>query len=236
MLRKIAAAAGAVTAVIGMAVNAAAQETVESSMHIWQGYKDSAAYTFVMDTYTETASIAKTEQDGSVTVVSGTYAVDTDGNLTVTDMDGAQQTWNAVQESLCRNTVTVPGEDTEIILAKGDPVIARYINRYAWYVGLSEEGDAYTFGISLDCTKLIFGFYTSEDDTLYETEFSLDITQSGDGVLSGTASDEDGRTCSFSYEMIEENPLHAQISMNGESCSVSAVESRIFGDYTGQES
>ena len=38
-----------------------------------------------------------------------------------------------------------------------------------------------------------------------------------------------------SYEMIDENPLRVQITLNGEACETSAVESRIIPGYTQEQ-
>lgn len=216
----------------------AEEETTQeaSSVVIWQGYRDAVSYTFVLDSDSQTASVSETSADGTMTSVSGACQIAEDHTLTVTSSEGTSYTWQATADSACASTVSgqdlLTGQDVEIALWKADPGIKDSVNEYAWYTGQSEEGDAYTYGISLDCTKLIFAFYTPDEDTLYETAFSLAITDSGDGVLSGEAVDAEGGSYAFTYEMIDDNPLHVRLSLNGESCEASAVEARIIEGYT----
>ncbi len=201
----------------------------ESVLRLWQGYMNGSSYTFRIDPEEGTACIAKTAEDGTAEIISGACAVDESGLLTVTGEDGTIQSWTASAVSSC--AITASGEDGEITLVRADPNLAELINDYAWYAGLSEEGDAYTYGIALDCSKLIFGFYTEEDETLYETELSLTQTGGGDGTISGTAVDDEGTQYTFSYSLIEDNPVHASITLNGETCEVSAIEARVFSQY-----
>lgn len=213
------------------------QET--PSVSIWQGYKDSAAYTFLLDPENQTASVSETASDGALYSYTGAYSISEDGTLSVMSQDGSEISWNSSSASTCQNVVSgqdlISWEDVEVSLVKAAPATVDSINEYAWYAGLSEEGDAYTYGISSDCTQLVFAFYTPGDDELYETHFTLDITDSGDGVLSGQAADDEGGVYSFSYELIDENPLHVYITLNGESCETSAVEARIIPGYTEEQ-
>ena len=210
----------------------------ESSVIIWQGYCDPMSYTFVLDSDQQTASVSETSSDGALTAVSGTYQITEEGALKITSADGAEYSWTATPASTCVNTVSgqdlLTGQDVEITLVKAASGITESVNEYAWYTGQSEEGDAYTYGISPDCTKMIFAFCTPEEDYTYITEFSIEITESGDGVLSGVAADSEGESYLFSYEMIEENPLHVRLTLNGESCEASAVEARVVPGYTGE--
>ena len=209
----------------------------ESSVIIWQGYCDPISYTFVLDSDQQTASVSETSSDGVMTTVSGTYQITEEGALKITSADGAEYNWMATPVSTCVNTVSgqdlLTGQGVEVTLVKAASGIEESINEYAWYTGQSEEGDAYTYGISTDCTKMIFAFCTPEED-YYETEFSIEITESGDGVLSGVAADSEGESYLFSYEMIVENPLHVRLTLNGESCEASAVEARVVPGYTGE--
>lgn len=230
---------------LGMTGIVSAQETPENavqespSVSIWQGYRDSVSYTFLLDPESMTASVGETASDGTLSSFSGTYRIDEDGTLFATSEDGREISWTSFPASSCQNTVSgqdlLSGQEVELTLVKVDPEIKESISEYAWYAGLSEEGDAYTYGISSDCTKLVFAFCTPEEDELYKTSFSLDITDSGNGVLSGQAADEEGGIYSFSYELIDENPLHVLITLNGESCEASAVEARIIPGYTEEQ-
>ena len=242
MRKRIAALICMAITALGMTGMVPAEEAAEasgqevSSVVIWQGYCDAMSYTFVLDSDSQTASVSETSPDGTMSSVSGSYGIAEDHTLTVTSSEGTVYTWQAAAASACASTVSgqdlLTGQNVEIALWKADPGIKDSVNEYAWYVGQSEEGDAYTYGLSLDCTKLIFGFYTPDEDTLYETAFSLEITDSGNGVLSGRAVDSEGESYAFSYEMIDENPLHVRLSLNGESCEASAVEARIIEGYT----
>ncbi len=209
------------------------QETdaqVDNGIRIWQGYLDGNAYTFRLDTENGDATIAKTQVDGTLELLTGSYVIDDAGSLTVTAEDGTVQAWNASPVSSCQTAAS--SEAGEITLVRADPNMEDAINEYAWYVGLSPEGDAYTYGVSLDCTEMIFGFYAVGDETLYETKFNLTQTESGDGTITAVASDEEGNAYAFSYEVIDDSPLHVYVTLNGETCEASAVEARAFSGYT----
>lgn len=201
----------------------------DNGIRIWQGYLDGTSYTFRVDMENQLASVAKTQSDGALELITGSYTVDEAGSLIVTAEDGTAQTWTASTVSSCQ--LTAGCDAGEVTLARADSNLEDQINDYAWYTGLSEEGDAYTYGISLDCTQIIFGFYTAGDETLYETEFTLSQTGGGDGTITATATDEDGNAYAFGYEMIDENPLHVNITLNGETIEASAVEARTFEGY-----
>ncbi len=201
----------------------------DTGVRIWQGYLDGVSYTFRLDMENQNATIAKTTSDGTLESITGSYVVDDAGSLVVTAEDGTTQTWSASTVSSCQ--ITAGSEVGEVTLARADSNLEEKINDYAWYTGLSEEGDAYTFGISLDFTQMIFGFYTAGDEMLYETTFTLAQSGGGDGTMSAVATDEEGNAYSFSYEMIDENPLHVTITLNGESIEASAVEARAFEGY-----
>ena len=245
MIRKLSALLYLSIATLGLTGMAYAQETEEtagqesSSVSIWQGYLDSVSYTFFLDAESQTASVSETSSDGALSSFAGTYAIDEEGTLVITSQDGSEVSWKASSVSACQNTVSgvdlLSGQEVEVTLVKADPEMVDSVNEYAWYAGLSEEGDAYTYGISPDCTDLIFAFYTPEEESLYRTEFSLDITDSGNGVLTGQAADQEEGVYSFSYEMIGENPLRVVITLNGEDCETSAVEARIIPGYTQEQ-
>ncbi len=207
----------------------AADVQEDNGVRIWQGYLDGASYTFRLDTENQNASIAKTFSDGTLESIAGSYVIDDAGSLVVTAEDGSTQTWTAAAVSSCQ--ITAGSDAGEIALARADSNLEDQINEYAWYTGLSAEGDAYTYGISLDCTQMIFGFYTAGDEMLYETTFALTQTGGGDGTISGYATDEGGNAYSFSYEMIDGNPLHVNITLNNETIEASAVEARAFSGY-----
>ncbi len=201
----------------------------DNGIRIWQGYLDGTACTFRLDSENETAGIAKTLEDGTLDMITGSYVIDDAGTLTVTAQDGTTQSWNASTVSSCQ--INVSSDAGEITLARADSNLEENINDYAWYTGLSAEGDAYTYGISLDCTKMIFGFYTVGDETIYETKFDLTQTGGGDGTISAIATDEEGNAYAFSYEPIDDSALHVNITLNDETIEASAVEARVFDGY-----
>ncbi len=203
--------------------------TEDTGISILQGYLNGESYTFRLDTLNQTASIADTLEDGTLNLISGGYTTDEAGTLTVTAEDGTTQSWTATSVSNCQTTAV--GDAGEITLVLADPNMEENINDFAWYAGSSAEGDAYSYGISLDCTQLIFGFYAVDDPTLYETRFTLNQTEGGEGVIAGTASDETGNVYPFSFELVDGSPLHVNITLNGETCEASAVEARVFAGY-----
>lgn len=205
------------------------QQPEDTGVRIWQGYLNGEAYTFRIDSQNQAAAIARTAEDGTMNLISGAYTTDEAGTLTVTAEDGTVQSWSASSVSTCQTAAS--GETGDVTLALADPNLEANINDYAWYTGISAEGDAYTYGISLDCTQLIFGFYAVDDETLYESTFSLQQTEGGDGLISGIASDEAGNVYSFSYELVDGSPLHVNITLNGETCEAYAVEARAFPGY-----
>ncbi len=211
----------------------AAEETdvqIDNGIRIWQGYLDGTACTFRLDTENATAGIAKTLEDGTLDMITGSYVIDDAGTLTVTAEDGTTQSWNASTVSSCQ--ITASSDAGEFTLARADSSLEENVNDYAWYAGLSAEGDAYTYGISLDCTQMIFGFYTVGDETIYETKFNLTQTDGGDGTISAIATDEEGNAYTFSYEPIDDSALHVNITLNNETIEASAVEARLFDGYT----
>ncbi len=201
----------------------------EASYRIWQGYSDGTSYTILLNSDSQTASAAATQPDGTVSIISGSSSIDGAGTLMIMAEDGTSESITAEYVSSCQSSAVWNG--TGITLVEAAPLAADNINEYAWYAGLSLEGDAYTFGLSLDCSQLIFAFYTPGDETLYTTEFSVSVTASGNSTIVAAVSDQDGNTYDFTYEMIGENPLHAVFTLNGEFCEAYAVEARLFDTY-----
>lgn len=197
---------------------------------IWLGCSDGTVYTFLIHPETGTAAAASTQTDGTVSIISGSASIDSAGTLTITSEDGTSEVITAEAISSCQSEAV--WNDVSITLAQAAPLAADHINEYVWYTGLSSEGDAYTFGLSTDWTKLIYAFYTPGDETLYTSEFSVSVTDSGNSALVAEVSDQEGNTYDFSCEIIGNNPLHAVFTLNGEFCETYAIEARLFDSYT----
>lgn len=102
--------------------------------------------------------------------------------------------------------------------------IAELVNEYVWYAGRDQNNDAVTMGFNDAVDTLILGMVYSDGS---EDEFvAMTIDSEAGKVI-----DDSGNEYDFGFEVSEESPLKAVVTLNGEKIDVCGIDSDVFPEF-----